>query len=196
LLIQIINLGLGNIISIENWLNAIGKNYSIINEDIKVHDETDITFVLPGVANSIDYLHNLKSFTNLYDQIKNKRFNKIIGICAGFQVLCRQVEENGEEAQGLSIIPAVSSDRLQPIYNNGWGATRILNDIPNSISVRKNVYFNHSCGVFPKNNFQAFDLNKKGFANSYLTKNIVGLQFHPEKSGSFGIELGKYIFDV
>ena len=193
---QIINNGLGNIISIENWLNSIGIDYSIIQQDVSIIDTNNHIFVLPGVANSVDYFQNLKKFPNLCNQIKNKRFKKIIGICAGFQVLCQQIEENGEKTQGFNLIPAISTDRLLPIFNNGWGATNILSDDPNSNSIQKNVYFNHSCGVFPQDNFGAFELNEKGFAISYLTDNIIGLQYHPEKSGAFGIELGKFIFNV
>ena len=172
----------------ENFDDVTCDNYNEINND-KLNKSKVIVFS-PGPGAPKDYPIS----SDIYKKFKGKK--KIIGICAGFQVLCQQIEENGKKAQGLNLIPAISSDRLLPIYNNGWGATCILNDIPNSISIRKNVYFNHSCGVFPQNNSHAFDLNEKGFAISYLTENIVGLQFHPEKSGAFGIELGKYIFDV
>ena len=194
--VKLINTGLGNIVSVQNWLNSVGISYSIISEDRDDANFEDQILILPGVANSINYLHNLQSFKNLFDQIQTKKFKKIIGICAGFQVLCQQVEENGKNEDGINLIPATSSDARMVLYNNGWGKTsfsKMFQDIKNE---RKNVYFNHSCGVFPQTDYGAFDLDSRGFAISYSSEKILGLQFHPEKSGAFGIKLGKYIFDV
>lgn len=187
---------MGNIHSIEHWLIAIGLPYSLINTDISNVAASDDIFILPGVANSIDYLHGLKKFKNLYNQIKSKRFEKVVAICAGFQVLCETVEEDFRKEQGLELIPAISSDKNLYLFNNGWGSTDIIKNIKISDQIRRGVYFNHSCGIFPKYKSGSFELHDRGFAISYVTQNIIGMQFHPEKSGDFGIEIGKHVFNV
>ena len=196
MLIKLINPGVGNIISVENWLKLIGVNYSIVTNDNDHGDYGEQILVLPGVANSINYLNSLKEFKNLFNHIQEKRFAKIIGICAGFQVLCQRLEEGGKTEDGFNLIPAISSDTRLPLYNNSWGKTSFSNKIPVTEKERSNVYFNHSCGVFPLSNESAFDLDNRGFAISYHSAKIMGLQFHPEKSGVFGVKLGRYIFDV
>lgn len=187
---------MGNIHSVENWLSAIGLPSSVINDDISNIVSDDDIYILPGVANSIDYLHSLMKFKNIYHQIKSERFRKVVAICAGFQVLCETVEEDARKEKGLGLIRASSSDKILSIFNNGWGTTDITKNIEINDQIRRSVYFNHSCGIFPKFNSNAFELHDQGFAISYITKNIVGLQFHPEKSGDFGIEIGKYVFNV
>jgi glutamine amidotransferase len=198
--LKLIDLGLGNLVSIECWLKRLPREYEVISHDDDIHSDIDAIYILPGVSDSVKYVELLNSWERLTSEIKNLHFHKLIAVCAGYQALCEKVTENGREIEGLGVIPAYSTDEKLSVPNNGWASVNFDDfdcHIEHTSEMRAEVYFNHSCGVFPNiESIKNFDINPQGFSHHYLSKKIVGLQYHPEKSGKIGGDIGRSILDV
>lgn len=196
----LIDLGLGNIVSVESWLKRLPVHYEVVNADKYIEKNMDATYILPGVSDSVMYVEVLNTWLNLRSIISGSHFKKLIAVCAGYQALCERVTENGRTITGLSVVPAYSTDEEMKSPHNGWAKIRLQDfdlNIYDERETRTEVYFNHSCGVFASSQANKhFDLNDKGFSNHFLSEKIVGLQYHPEKSGKLGVLLGRRILGV
>ena len=160
--------------------------------------------IIPGVGSSTQLMKNIKkqNFDSMIDEV-NSKGNKIIGICAGFQVLANSSDE-GEGVECLGYLP-ISVTRMKDDSGNflsctGWkgvellvkGETRFSNDFKGRRVIRGEAYFNHEYGaLFDKTAVSDNDLF--GVSDNYFTHfirdNIYGFQFHPEKSSGLGREL-------
>ncbi len=163
----------------------------------------DSILIIPGIGNInalSNYIKSTIGINALKNHITNNNIN-IIGICLGFQFLTISSEED-LDAECLQLI----NYKVEMLYKSkktsvGWKKliqsdklnklTSIENKINESI-----VYFSHSYGVINYNvnnigNFHFYyetDLGDK-ILGAYISKNYIGLQFHPEKSGQRGIEI-------
>lgn len=186
----------GNILSIENWLN---RNEIIFKKikSIKYLNESD-TLILPGILNSISLLKKITKDEKKYGSLKNFKLKKIVGICAGFQILCRNIHEDGITMSGLNFIPAYTK-KISQTSNTGWineKKFKIFNEKKLRNFEKYKFYFNHYYGVFPYKNTKSFSLiQNNSYSACYFSKKIIGLQFHPEKSGVNGDNLAKIIFN-
>ena len=199
-MITIVDYGYGNIFSILSAFHKIGyeckvsdKKADIINSDI---------IVLPGVG---AFKHAMKSLENKgLDKVIIKAAaddKKIIGICLGYQMLFNKSNEFGEH-NGLGLIDGeVNSleffgEGFKRVPNVGWRSL-IINKQNNCLSNQNNkqmFYFVHSFVPVAKNELQISSFikfnNVKIHASVHYV-NIVGFQFHPEKSGKAGLSLLK-----
>ena len=185
--VGIVDYGIGNQISIQKCLKLNGIK-SIISNELEILEECS-AILLPGVgafAPSIKLLKrkNLDAFI----QKKAKDKHPIIGICLGMQLLCDKSYENGEH-QGLGLLPGV----VEPIsknnnYHIGWNNLKIIKN--NNFINNKNqyFYFNHSYGVKSINEYTigTSSFENHEFSSLIQKDNIVGVQFHPEKSQENG----------
>lgn len=191
----IIDYHAGNIASVQNMLKKIGVQAILTNDVAVIRSAQRI--ILPGVG-SFDFgMSKLKELALLETLHERVRLQKIpcLGICLGAQLMCSKSEEG--RLAGLGWISA--EVRKFPTQNNGtkyavphmgWdvvGATKPSN-LLTGLGADPRFYFVHS--YFIKCN----DRNDVLFTNEYSVPfdsaferdNIVGVQFHPEKSHKFG----------
>lgn len=194
----ILNLGIGNIRSVENWLKRLHIEYTVLGVGDDVNTTMSTIVIMPGVGDSVEYANRLNRWKWAVETIQSRRFGRLIGICAGFQVLCNHVYERGRDSVGLGVIPAISKDQTLSVAHNGWTEADLtfldvksLRDVP-----RKEVFFNHTCCVIPSCYDESFSMNRLGFATQYLKGSIVGMQYHPEKSGALGDVIGEHLLNV
>lgn len=196
-MITIIDYGAGNLGSIQNMVRKIGfkSNVSSRKEDILDADK----LILPGVG-SFDFGMKQLNNSGLIDALNLKVLDEkipILGICLGVQLFANQSEEG--ESKGLSWFNAESvkfnfneSNKLK-IPHMGWNEiikkkdSRLLEDI----SLESRFYFVHSYHI--KCNDQDDTLLETNYGYNFVSaiekKNIVGVQFHPEKSHKFGMKI-------
>ncbi len=180
--VGIIDLGYGNLGSLYNAISEITYNV-VVSQQYKVLKKYDI-LILPGVGSAGVFAKNFKK-TGLKNFILQHTQNnkQLIAICLGFHFLFSFTTEDGG-VEGLNIFPQKVTKILNRSHyssRTGWfkvSKTRQLG-IKNNSSF---FYFNNSYGIkVEKNNFKNF-----GSSSSILAwikkNNIVGLQFHPEKS--------------
>lgn len=194
-MIAIIDYGLGNLGSISNMLKVIGEKSKITNERDVIEAADGI--VLPGVG-SFDAGMNRLNSIGLTEVIKDeaKKGKFILGICLGMQLLGRKSEEG--RLPGLSIIPFECKrfkidDKSLKVPHMGWDVVeyRKKHSILNNIKGQQRYYFVHSYHAVcdsKDNVLMTCDYGYE-FAAAVVNDNVIGVQFHPEKSHNFGMTL-------
>ena len=192
----IINYGLGNLGSIQNMLRVIGEK-SIITGDIEKLKNCD-RYILPGVGAFDAGMAKLRE-RGISDYIIGEipRRNKaLLGICLGMQLLGRSSEEG--KLPGLSLIPfdnvrfSFPNNELK-IPHMGWDVVEMQQDIPllKGIEGTQRYYFVHSyhakCDA-EKNILMSCNYGYD-FPAAVVKGKVMGVQFHPEKSHDFGLQL-------
>lgn len=203
--IDVIDVGMGNIRSISNILSRLGISCRIVSE---ANSLTSRTLILPGVGSARPFMQKIHAgqFDTAIKE-HTRKGNKLIGICLGFQVLTEFSEEDGgTKCLGLIKTNTVHLNKSYNLANhNQWENFSLrkqefcLAKDSESIAlqrlsvVRGRVFYNHEYGVeIPKKSSsfkQINPTNLSSFASMYLKDNIIGIQFHPEKSQVTGLKL-------
>ncbi len=189
-MITIIDYEAGNLKSICNMLEFLGEKYHISSAPTEIEKAEQIIF--PGQGHFSQAMKNLEN-KNLILPIKNAIENnaKFLGICLGLQVLFEKSEE-APDIKGLGIIKGeVKKFTKGKIPQIGWNK---INTTQNNSFLEDNYfYFVNSYYVVPENkNVISSTCNYNiEFASSIEYKNLVALQFHPEKSSDAGINFFK-----
>lgn len=195
--ICILDYGLGNIRSLYNSIAKIGFVPELFSSRTK--KKFDLIFI-PGVGSfhkgsKLLKKAEIKKFLN--EHIKE---TKIFGICLGMQLLLSRGFEI-EESEGLNLIEG----EVKKINNNSQklilpfvGYQEVQFDTKQISFLKKydkeNFYFIHSFEAEPhnKNNVLATTNSQgKKYCAAIVNDNIIGTQFHPEKSGEMGLEFLK-----
>ena len=124
----------------------------------------------------------------------------VLGVCAGMQIFAEESDEGIE--QGLSWIKGKIRlfDSLRIEYKTklphmGWNQLKIVknHEIMRSLSDNSEFYFMHSFGLvddeLPTNKKLYINFNDQEVLAMFHHQNLVGIQFHPERSGKPGVEL-------
>lgn len=194
-MIAILNYGLGNLGSISNMLKVIGEKNQITDDPETIKNSDGI--ILPGVGafdagmKSLNESGLTKSIKVFADTGK-----PILGICLGMQLLGDKSEEGS--LPGLSLIPFECkkfkfNDNTLKIPHMGWDTVHFEHNHPilNDLTDTQRYYFVHSYHAICHNNdnvLMSCDYGYK-FAAAVVSNNIIGVQFHPEKSHDFGLAL-------
>lgn len=196
-MIAIIDYGVGNLGSIANMLRVIGEKTVITSDKNIIQESSGI--ILPGVG-AFDAGMSKLNETGLVDVIKHEAYNgkPILGICLGMQLLGRGSEEG--RLPGLSLIPfeckkfKFNDDSLK-IPHMGWDIVefKMNHCILNNLQGQQRYYFVHSYHAVCDNQENVLMTCDYGyeFAAAVAKGNIIGMQFHPEKSHNFGMALLK-----
>jgi glutamine amidotransferase len=196
--IVIVDYGMGNIGSIANMLKYLGSS-AVISSNKEVIEQAD-KLILPGVGHfdkAIQNIHNL----DLFEVIKYKVLEDqipILGICLGMQLMCNFSQEGFDK--GFSFIDAdvikfdfTKSQNLK-VPHMGWNNVDFNKSnslITNGLEQDARFYFVHSYFVACKDesNILMRTFYGHSFVSAFEQNNIVGVQFHPEKSHKYGIKL-------
>ena len=191
--IKIIDYGAGNLKSIVNIILKAGVSSEIINSPDEI-DSAD-AIILPGVG-AFDYaIENLdkKGWRQpLYNHAMNDK-KPILGLCLGMQIMTRGSEEG--TAKGFGFIQAdtvkfsFNSLPKKKIPHMGWNNLKIKkkNRLFNTDQINNRFYFCHSYHVVCDNTTDVLTTSNYGYdiVSSFQKKNIIGAQFHPEKSHKY-----------
>ncbi|MHB1151972.1 MAG: imidazole glycerol phosphate synthase subunit HisH [Eubacteriales bacterium] len=195
--IGIIDYGMGNLHSVKNAFDYIGAD-SVITSD-KTQLESCALLVLPGVGAFGDAMGNLER-CDMIDFIKKQASLKpFLGICLGMQLLFDRSYEF-TETRGLGLISgevirltAADSNRAYKTPHMGWNSITPCGDSPlfNGITSGSYVYFVHSFKAVTadRSNLSAYTVYGEEITAAVGCKNIVGTQFHPEKSERTGLSI-------
>ena len=194
-MIAILNYGLGNLGSISNMLKVIGEKSKITNEKDIIQNADGI--ILPGVGAYDAGMSKLNEY-GLTELIRSeaKKGKPILGICLGMQLLGRSSEEG--VLPGLSLIPfQCQKFRLEgsslKIPHMGWDVVDFKKAHPllKNLTGQQRYYFVHSYHAVCDSTEYVLMTCDYGyeFVAAVVNENVVGVQFHPEKSHDFGLAL-------
>jgi glutamine amidotransferase len=195
--VTIIDYGMGNIRSLYNAIKYIGYNPVFYSKEKKIKSNISI---LPGVGafNQAMKLLNEKKISGDLVKFVNDKSNFLLGICLGMQLFFEKSSENSITS-GLGIIRGqvkkISTSNKDILPNVGWFQTDIkqLNSFKYLTQFDKEkFYYVHSFVAKPdeiENEIATSKFNEETFC-AMVTKNsnIIGTQFHPEKSSKIGLE--------
>ena len=191
--IVIIDYGLGNLRSIEKALEYIGVDAEI-SKEISVIDSAD-ALVLPGVGAFRDAMMHFETLERVVkDAVSDGK--PLLGICLGMQMLASESEEGGLHT-GLDLVPGrvvrFPQSELK-VPHMGWNSLIIKQDIPllKGIQDGSFVYFVHSYHVSTEEKYTAATADYGAEFSAVITNeagNVIGTQFHPEKSGEIGLRM-------
>jgi imidazole glycerol-phosphate synthase subunit HisH len=205
-MIAIINYGLGNLGSIQNMFKKVGCKDVIITNDPEEIDKAD-KLLLPGVGafdNGMQKINDSGLLPILNRQALEVK-KPILGICLGMQLLTNRSEEG--HLPGLGWIDAdtlrfnfgENIERLK-VPHMGWNEIKISKEhsLCQDLPEPSRFYFVHS--YFVKCNKPHEELMSCHYGIDFTCAvqqdNIMGVQFHPEKSHKFGMTLLKNFVDL
>ena len=156
--------------------------------------------MLPGVGSFAKGMKTLreKSFDTYIQDYTSNNNNKMLGICLGMQLFFSESCEFGKTS-GLNLISGKVkkiSNKVNKVPHIGWNTIKISKKNNFFNNNNKQFYFVHSYYCEPKNKkliLSETNLEKLNFCSSVITDNLIGVQFHPEKSSIAGINLLKNI---
>ena len=200
--VLIIDYKINNISSITNAILKLGYTSFVADSSSQIKDAKKI--ILPGVG-SFDSAMNILEQDGWKNEIQNivEKYNvPILGICLGMQLLGEKSEEGNKH--GFSFIKgAVKKINIEKkkikLPHIGWNEmyqnreSKLFQLVPNN----KDFYFVHSYFFEVKNSREVLGSTLYGhkFPSVVKKENIIGVQFHPEKSSKYGLQLIKNFMD-
>ncbi len=192
--VAVVDIGVSNIASVTNALIELGYE-PVVLKNPKLILEFE-RLILPGNGSfrvaaerlvQIGWVGPIRSFAN------SKK--PILGICLGMQLMATVGEEDGD-SDGLDLIPGISrklnSQGLR-LPHVGWNSVSLSRShfVFDGIKPERDFYFSHSFAFEPRNFQDHVCHTEYGsvFTSVISLGNVVGVQFHPEKSQKNGLRL-------
>ena len=192
-MIVIVDYGAGNLRSVANAVAKLGYQARLTSSPGEVLNAQAV--ILPGVGAAADTMKNLKALglTGPLRQLITKG-RPFLGVCMGLQILFTGTEEGGGH-ECLGVIPG-RVRRLPSglkIPHMGWNQVKQMTSHPvfDGIPDEANFYFVHSYYVDPDDKSVVAAETEYGIhiCSVIARGNLIATQFHPEKSGGFGLKM-------
>jgi|TARA_B110000261_G_scaffold143756_1_gene165979 imidazole glycerol-phosphate synthase subunit HisH len=199
--IDIIDIQGGNVQSIRNWAQRLDIRTRVIKNPNELKSKF---IVLPGVGSIGPYMDRLKNSN--FDQAIIDHLNnghRLLGICLGLQIMGSHSREDGG-VECLGLINGYTERLKVGFSHNGWEKFSLDKNNLKSQSLNSKmkltrkkitkgrVFFNHEYG-FINEDEGTFSLpisqNLDKYSSIIIKGNIIGVQFHPEKSQQTGLDL-------
>ena len=195
--VALIDYGAGNLHSVHNALKAVGADVDVTADASKVRAADRV--VLPGVGSfkaCAEGLHAIPGMVDAMGERVHVGGAPFLGICVGMQLLAARGLEHGETA-GLGWIDGrvrkiEASDPAIKIPHMGWNDVGLAGDAKDHPVLQEGeAYFLHSYHFAAENpaDIAALTDHGGGLVAAVARDNILGVQFHPEKSQQYGLDM-------
>ena len=196
--IALIDYGAGNLHSVHNALRAAGAGHVHVTADPDIVRGAQ-RIVLPGVGSFKACANGLKAIPGLVDALEERVLDggvPFLGICVGMQLLATRGKEHGA-TRGLGWIagevrPIERSDPAIKVPHMGWNDVRPMPHHDGAELIEGGeAYFLHSYhfAVAEGRDVAAMTDHGGGLVAAVARDNMIGVQFHPEKSQAYGLGL-------
>ncbi len=193
-MIAIVDYGVGNLASVKKALAAVGAQADLVRDPERLASADAI--VLPGVGN---FGHCAREFARYGFAAPllaaREQGTPILGVCVGMQLLFEGSEEAAGET-GLGFLPGkvVRMTGVPRVPQMGWNDLHLVGTHPWLSDVREGdyFYFVHSYVPEPQDGATLATVEYGGARAAIVgADDLLGVQFHPEKSGANGLRLLK-----
>jgi len=197
-MITVVDYRMGNIGSIANMIAKVRGRVEVTSDPAVVRKAEKV--ILPGVGHferGIGNLEELGLLPALAEAARERRV-PVLGICLGMQLMCRSSEESTRPGLGWVDADVCRFDTTEhpdtKVPHMGWNAVRPVRPSPlleTSPEEPSRFYFVHSYHVRCHDPADVLAVTHYAgeFCSALLHDNLYGVQFHPEKSHAFGMEL-------
>ena len=192
-MIAIINYGAGNLGSVANAIRKLGYQPNVTDRPGDILNSAAV--ILPGVGAAGDAMENLGAIgmTGAIRQVIHEK-RPLFAVCVGLQLLFSSTEEGGLH-KCLDVIPGTVKRLSQglKVPHMGWNQVKqqVRHPLFNGIPDEANFYFVHSYYVDPEDISVVAGTTDYGvlMCSVAIKDNLVATQFHPEKSGNWGLRM-------
>jgi|APSaa5957512535_1039671.scaffolds.fasta_scaffold37082_3 imidazole glycerol-phosphate synthase subunit HisH len=204
-MIGIINYGIGNIGSIYNIIKRAGGIPIVIENGNELKKLKINKLILPGVGSFGVAMSMLKkgNWIKELEKYISKPENFLLGICLGMQLLFEKSDEGGSDGLGLMkgyVRMFNFPNKMYKIPHMGWNIVKPIRESSLFTLNEKDLrfYHVHSYHVVCDDNSIITAITNYGydFTSAIQYENILGVQFHPEKSHRFGIALMRKFIEL
>ncbi len=194
IMIGILDIGMGNLRSVQNAVHHNGFDSVVVGDATGFDDLTHL--ILPGVGNfsaAMPEMGARQLQQPILDFVASGR--PLLGTCLGMQILMSMSEEGGVHA-GLALIPGkvtrLSGEDLR-VPHVGWNVLNMTRPHPLFEGIKKgcDFYFVHSYAAVCEDGNDMLGVTEYGGPVTAVIgrANVVGIQFHPEKSQVNGLRM-------
>ena len=190
--VAVADYGAGNLVSIRRAVETVGAVATVVRDPAAL-GEAD-ALVVPGVGAAAPAMARLESrglVTAIRAWVADGR--PFLGICLGLQLLYEGSDEDGAETLGLLAGRTVALRDAPTLPHIGWNQVERRRDHPilDGIPDGADLYFVHSYVAAPRDasTVVAETVHGSPFPSVVVRDNLVGLQFHPERSGRDGLQV-------
>jgi glutamine amidotransferase len=193
-MITLLNYNMGNLFSVEKKLRQLGTEVLVTSDPAEVLKAKKL--ILPGVGHFGKAMEELKRLDLIgpLNEVVIEKNVPVLGICLGMQLMTKGSEEGSSEGLGWF---SCKTERMQvsdpyrfKIPHTGWntiehpGLDKALQNVPSG----SEVYFVHAYGVLeaPEEEILTTSTYDRQFVSALRKEQIIGMQFHPEKSHEVG----------
>jgi len=193
--IAVIDYGAGNLVSIEQALERVGARPSIVRDARALRDHDGM--IVPGVGAAGPAMARLRR-RGLLDPVRAwlAADRPFLGICLGMQLLFEGSDEDGAETLGVLAGRTVVLEEAPTLPHIGWNQVLRTAEHPifSGIAQSADFYFVHSYAGLPAGGIDddvvlAQTEHGLPFVSAVARRAVLGVQFHPERSGDDGLRL-------
>ncbi|WP_086428927.1 imidazole glycerol phosphate synthase subunit HisH [Staphylococcus cornubiensis] len=179
-MIVIVDYGLGNILNVQRAVQHLGYDV-VVSRDPEVIERAD-QLILPGVGHFKDAMQAIDRYA-LAPLLKRQQ-KPIIGICLGMQLLYAFSEEGHVPGLGFFEDHVRAIETPYTVPHLGWN--QLKSDVP---GLDKDVYYVHTYQAPMNDDVVAYTDYGTQIPGIVQRGQYIGIQFHPEKSGDYGLEI-------
>lgn len=194
--LALIDYGAGNLHSVHNALKAAGAANIAVTADPSIVEKAE-RIVLPGVGAFAHCMEALSAIGSMIEALESRVLQDkapFLGICVGMQLLADAGVEHGT-TQGLGwiggTVQAIKPAEGLKVPHMGWNDVKPISDVP--LIETGEAYFLHGYHFDVTNSADRLAVTNHGgeLVAAVGRDNIIGVQFHPEKSQAYGINFLK-----
>jgi glutamine amidotransferase len=196
-MIGVLDYGMGNLSSVTNVLDYLGIENEVINVPDEISDVSHL--IIPGVGSYAKAMENIKS-KGYFQRIKEfgASGKPVLGICLGMQLLSflgtepLSVDGLGMIEGEVVILPQNLDIRIPHV---GWNGIKLVNEHPilDGVKLKADFYFVHSYYLNQIKDENVIATTDYGIDFPSIVcndkRNVIGIQFHPEKSQKQGLQI-------
>lgn len=184
--IAIIDYGAGNVQSVLFALERLGFVGIVTNDWITIKSADKVIFPGVGEASSAMKMLQESGLDVLIPTLKQP----VLGICLGMQLMCKYSEEGNTNGLGIFDVNVVKFSQEVKVPQMGWNTIyNLKTPLFKGIKENEFMYLVHSYYASLSENTIATTNYELEYSTALQRENFFGVQFHPEKSGTFGEQI-------